>query len=87
MCDAFTLGMTKNIRHDELTNGDKVWNTGYLFEINNVRQIEWTDEHGNIHIVTRYEGKIVDPTSDLKGTGYDGGTYGARGDILATVEV
>lgn len=67
------------IRHDEIQNGDLNWRAGSLFRVTNVR---------TVNNVVRFEGVIVEnegETDSLKGTGFDGGTYGARLDVPATI--
>ena len=76
---------TKNIRHDELKNGDVNWREGVRFEVQNLR-IEPLYSTGDGPMIVRFEGRILEPKS-LRGSGYDGGTYGARADVPATVEV
>lgn len=71
---------TRQVTHADLQNGDRVWVQGYLFEVVNVRTHPETmpfGEYGPGRPVVRFEGRVVDPTSSIFGTGYDGGTYGA----------
>lgn len=69
------------ITHADIREGDHVWNAGYLMRASNVRR-----EIGRPNVV-RYNGQILGDSNngygrtDLTGTGYDGGTYGAREDV------
>lgn len=70
---------SKRITHGELKDGDRIWNSGVLFEARNV-QIE----HGN---VIRYTGVIVEGGEDIRHTGYNGGRYGAYAHVACTIEL
>lgn len=60
--------------YGKLRDGDEVCVQGYWFRARNVR----IAERGTAprFDVIRFEGDVVDAEADIKGTGYDGGTYG-----------
>src|SRR5262245_25357850 len=73
---------TKRITtYGDLKNGDHVWIQGYLFEVVNLRivsaRMDSIHEYGPGRPVVRFEGRVIDPKSDIARTTYDGGTYGA----------
>lgn len=82
----------ETITYGELRNGDRIWVQGVLFEVQNVRVSSRQGERVTMHSepnrvdLIRFEGAIIDDQGQrLKGTSYDGGTYGGYADRLATV--
>jgi hypothetical protein len=75
--------VTEQVRHDELRNGDINWREGIAFVVCNL----WTVERDGVQPmqVVRFAGVVVDPVQAKRLGGYDGGVYGARADILATI--
>lgn len=67
-------------KHGELENGDRVWNCGNLFLVSNLVKQDFRDGKGE---VVRYTGTIL--KGNLKGTGFDGGRYGAYSWVPVTV--
>jgi hypothetical protein len=59
----------------ELKIGDKVWNSGVLFEVQSVK-IYPAKDCGAMADVVRYVGKVVGGDMSLVGTFYDMGVYG-----------
>jgi hypothetical protein len=72
---------TTSTTYGDLVNGDQVWIEGHLFVVRNVRVVSaymcMSEGYGPGRPVVRFEGGVVDASSDIAGTGYDGGTYGA----------
>lgn len=60
----------------ELKIGDKVWNSGVLFEVQSVKIYPAKDFGGAMADVVRYVGKVVGGDMSLVGTVYDMGAYG-----------
>lgn len=61
-----------------LAVGDTVWNSGHEFTVEAVRY--YPDEEHPGYEVMRYDGRCTDRACNdsIRGTGYDGGTYGYR---------
>jgi hypothetical protein len=84
---------THKITYGELQNGDQIYLCGYLFTAENVRNIGPVEDSPGIIEqygldVIRFTGRVVDghPANEkIKGTGYDGGTYGGRCKVAITV--
>lgn len=76
-----------------LQNGDRVWISGYLFEVTNIRIASRKGDRATMHSepntddVIRFEGRCVDAASSIAGTGYDGGTYGGYAFVPCRIEV
>lgn len=77
--------MKKTITYGEIENGMRVWNQGHLFLVSKVTRITGQREDGKTVIC--YTGHCVSDQDDIKGTGYDGGRYGAVETHPATVEI
>ena len=78
---------TMMVRHDQLRNGDVTYVEGYAFIVTNLRTVRgWTSMHSTepAPMVVRYEGVCAEPC-DISRTGYNGGTYGARVDVLVPI--
>lgn len=86
--------MTSNLTiirtYGELKDGDIVTIQGYRFRIDGIRVASRAGEKTTMHSepnradVIRFTGIALDST--LKGTGYDGGTYGGYADVACYVE-
>lgn len=83
--------MIKNLRHsdnviqipqNDIIPGDKVWNCGELFEATEVSG--YKDAFGIV--IIRYTGIAVAGYNNYQNDSrFDGGTYGARADVTATI--
>ena len=79
------LRHSANIEHvpyGDLRNGDIIWIAGYAMVVGNIRSYPQTDNSPDI---IRFNGTMVDPDTDVTHTGYDGGTYGAHAEIIASI--
>jgi len=85
-----TTRNTTTTTYGQLQNGDRVWIEGYLFEVRNIRIVSAymtiSEGFGPGRPVVRFEGHCVE-TSNISGTGYDGGTYGGIVERPATIEL
>lgn len=76
--------------YGELRNGDEVYIQGYRFRVDGIRVASRAGEKTTMHAepnradVIRFTGIALDPT--LKGSGYDGGTYGRYADLPCYAE-
>lgn len=79
---------TMKILYRDLLHGDLIWIEGYLFIV--LTPWSYLDNKRGLevqHEVVRFTGKAYPDKkyNSYFGTHYDGGTYGARGDIEALI--
>lgn len=77
--------------YGDLKNGDTVFVQGHRFIVRDVRISGRKGEPGpgkdvNADDVIRFNGDCADADDSIKGTGYDGGVYGAYAFVPCTVE-
>jgi hypothetical protein len=79
--------MFETTTYGELVNGDIVIIQGYRFVVRDLWRVPanltapvWSSQHRRTDVI-RFHGHVADPASDIAGTGYDGGTYGAYADV------
>lgn len=72
--------LTLQKTYGELVNGDNVWIEGILFQVRDIRivsaSMDRVGEYGPGRPIVRFNGHVVDRSSSLARTGYDGGVYG-----------
>lgn len=84
------MNPSKSLRHsnntiqipfNEILPGDLVWTSGELFKASEV--FGYKNERNQV--VIRFIGKSVKGYNSVEGTHFDGGMYGGRADIMATI--
>lgn len=84
---------TTTTTYGNLQNGDRIFIQGYLFQISGLKvyppsagdnRDDKTKELYGDHTV-QFTGHVVDPTSTIARTGYDGGAYGGAHKVPCTI--